>query len=396
MNEEMLAKLFSMMGEERDYNNLPEDVLDFTEANAGALMGMAGQLASFMNANSDSLTPGMLSQLTPSFSRIGNAATANDPQSLEKFLKEGDNPNGNGGATPLLVSLLNGAVEACEILLKHNARADITWIKTPEAPKIEVPFECVMRLSCTVPEIPRSAEILSLLLKYKKYSQDDLKEAFFICMEYDNINAARALITSKKLSANFRDERNNPILTLCSTIRNRTTSREFIRILVENGADVNALDRHGNTVVSGIAGFDHDEVESLRIILESGKFNLIDKSNVSKSTALHFAAVNGNHRCVASLLKHRANPELKDSLGNTPWVLAEAAGAKKAQHAIEKHLEIGKSCFYPECKSKKGEDFKYKRCARCKYITYCCATCQRAHWPTHKLTCRPPQMVMPK
>ena len=84
---------------------------------------------------------------------------------------------------------------------------------------IEVPFECVMRLSCTVPEIPRSAEILSLLLKYKKYSQDDLKEAFFICMEYDNINAARALITSKKLSANF---------TVAEYVKSQTATRHGI------------------------------------------------------------------------------------------------------------------------------------------------------------------------
>jgi hypothetical protein len=31
---------------------------------------------------------------------------------------------------------------------------------------------------------------------------------------------------------------------------------------------------------------------------------------------------------------------------------------------------------------------KHARCGKCKKVHYCSATCQKAHWPEHKLLCR--------
>lgn len=31
----------------------------------------------------------------------------------------------------------------------------------------------------------------------------------------------------------------------------------------------------------------------------------------------------------------------------------------------------------------------FKKCSRCKKVYYCSKECQKRHWPTHKLSCKP-------
>ena len=36
---------------------------------------------------------------------------------------------------------------------------------------------------------------------------------------------------------------------------------------------------------------------------------------------------------------------------------------------------------------------KVQTCSRCKRASYCDATCQKAHWKQHKVTCKPADAV---
>lgn len=49
-------------------------------------------------------------------------------------------------------------------------------------------------------------------------------------------------------------------------------------------------------------------------------------------------------------------------------------------------LFLKSECGNPEC----GKLFTTgkMRCSRCNVTTYCNSTCQKAHWPTHKSTCK--------
>jgi hypothetical protein len=47
-------------------------------------------------------------------------------------------------------------------------------------------------------------------------------------------------------------------------------------------------------------------------------------------------------------------------------------------------IELNYQCFHCKRLSKT----KLRACTRCKVSYYCDETCQRASWPTHKLTCR--------
>ncbi|KAH7119603.1 hypothetical protein B0J11DRAFT_508408 [Dendryphion nanum] len=42
------------------------------------------------------------------------------------------------------------------------------------------------------------------------------------------------------------------------------------------------------------------------------------------------------------------------------------------------------------CASCGADSSSLRRCSRCKQQRYCSRNCQKAHWPTHKQTCNPP------
>lgn len=47
-------------------------------------------------------------------------------------------------------------------------------------------------------------------------------------------------------------------------------------------------------------------------------------------------------------------------------------------------------CGWQDCPN---VDLPPRRCERCKNIFYCNVTCQKAHWPAHKLVCKSPVQV---
>ncbi|CAI5981043.1 unnamed protein product [Closterium sp. NIES-64] len=66
---------------------------------------------------------------------------------------------------------------------------------------------------------------------------------------------------------------------------------------------------------------------------------------------------------------------------------ADAAGAATA----EGHGDKGgwRGCASAQCGEVEGAGVQLKLCSRCGKAAYCNRECQRAHWPSHKLTCQP-------
>ena len=46
-----------------------------------------------------------------------------------------------------------------------------------------------------------------------------------------------------------------------------------------------------------------------------------------------------------------------------------------------------KKCGYHYCSKSQYSYNKWKKCSRCKNIRYCSKTCQKKHWPEHKVIC---------
>ena len=70
-------------------------------------------------------------------------------------------------------------------------------------------------------------------------------------------------------------------------------------------------------------------------------------------------------------------PEKQKQLKEVSQVACSFCGVK-AKRAIDEPIQEEERAIV------------YKKCSRCKQARYCSVSCQKAHWKTHKLECKPP------
>lgn len=118
---------------------------------------------------------------------------------------------------------------------------------------------------------------------------------------------------------NHRDNNGETVLMWCADTAGNT---EALRLLIEHGADVNAL----NVAVEPSAITDalswtmwHGDTEMIKVLLESG-------AKVDQSDALVRASSKGFSSAVRLLLEYGANPLAADCYGNFPLNIARDTG----------------------------------------------------------------------
>jgi ankyrin repeat protein len=118
-------------------------------------------------------------------------------------------------------------------------------------------------------EVPDNKPIVSLLVQYGALDAhvrptDDLSRQFLAAVFLADIPRVRALLSRYPHLANAKDGRGDqPIL---HAARNGDT--EIVRLLIEHGADVNAINPRGHTVLYCAGG--HGHVEAVELLLKSG------------------------------------------------------------------------------------------------------------------------------
>lgn len=96
-------------------------------------------------------------------------------------------------------------------------------------------------------------------------------------------------------------------------------------------------------------------------------------------TPLHVAAFNGHTEAIKILLQHHANVDAKTSEGATPAELALVENKMEAFQLLQ--MTQLKKC--PSCGT-----IARTKCSACEKVYYCNRSCQKKHWPTHKLECK--------
>jgi ankyrin repeat protein len=118
-------------------------------------------------------------------------------------------------------------------------------------------------------EVPNNKTIVALLVQYGAMDAhvrppNDLSRQFLAAVFLDDVGRARSLLRFHPHLATTRDGRGDrPIF---HAARNGDT--EIVRLLIQHGADVNAANDFGHTVLYCAGG--HGHVETLRLLLEAG------------------------------------------------------------------------------------------------------------------------------
>ena len=123
------------------------------------------------------------------------------------------------------------------------------------------------------------------------------------------------------------------------------SNAEVARVLIDHGAEIEALDWSGRTPLHWAAQFGLVDVADLLIQNGAG----VDPQENDGSTPLHWAAREGHHEVVRLLLAHGAKPDVKDHESRTP--LHFAAWRGKLQ-AVEELLRAGAN---PGIRDKSGK-----------------------------------------
>ena len=129
--------------------------------------------------------------------------------------------------------------------------------------------------------------------------------------------------------------------TLCAATADMTLSgaamqgdRDAVRLLIAQGADVNAAQGDGMTALHWAAF--KDDVDMARVLIKAGA-NVKAETRIDATTPLFMAARNGDAAMIDLLLYAGADAKSADKLGTTPLMMAAASGSADAVKVLLDH-----------------------------------------------------------
>ena len=111
---------------------------------------------------------------------------------------------------------------------------------------------------------------------------------------------------------------------------------ESARLLVENGAAVDAVAANPTQVMPLHSAASARNLEAARLLLVHGAPGIVNARQQGGWVPIHAAAQNGDRAMVELLLKHRADPKLANDDGKTPAVVAREKGHEEIAALLEK------------------------------------------------------------
>ena len=225
------------------------------------------------------------------------------------------NAENNIGETPLHLAVRHGKTEIVDLLLKNGANINAITICG------DTPLQLAKSKNHT--------EIIQLL-ESAAQEESDLRLAA--------LNERTDVVDSLlERGANINAKDRHGYTILHHAAMNRKT--EVVELLLKRGADIYAKELCGKTPLHLAADRGHTEVVEL---LLQHRANIHEKDQDGK-TPLHWAAVEGKTETVALLLKNGADIEAKDNFGQT----LQLAESKNHTEIIQLFKSAAQKSQYP-------------------------------------------------
>ena len=167
--------------------------------------------------------------------------------------------------------------------------------------------------------------------------QADMNVAMLKAIRDGNVPKAKELLDHPMLNidpnAAITDTYNytwDPFLVTAAAVG----SWEIVQLLVNAGADLNAVGHHSGltALCEAIANKDR---KTFDVLLRAGAD--LDATSDEKATAVHLAASYGRFHMLESLLKRGANPNAEDRVEHTPMYYAKLQGHEETQNVLKKY-----------------------------------------------------------
>jgi len=163
-----------------------------------------------------------------------------------------------------------------------------------------------------------------------------------------------------------------------------------VRDLIMTYRILDECEKHQNIVV--YVGADH--VVTTMEILQGAGFTVVKQVKRQELTPLSEAQFKEATELILENLTQEESKEAKadtaakeeGKVAGATHVGAGSAGAAGAGSTTT--VAKSTTCNNPGCATDKTKPVKLLDCGRCKQAHYCSAACQKAHWPTHKPSCK--------
>lgn len=276
-----------------------------------------------------------------------NARTTSDAQS-RSFLSERDfSYRESPGVTPLHEGVLGGEPNVVSLLIAHGAKATVSD-GLGNTPLHYAAAQARRKVAETL--IAAGADVSA--------RNQDGTAPLTIALRKGNVETARTLIAAgaekvvmKNRSPRIRPEhefKDEPLLHMAvkgsrslpwqqgpseAEPNLAEFRREWIELLLANGADPNERDEKGDTPLQTALSLG-DEVSARRLIAHGCDVN---SRNNAGSTALHLAVADGRGELVSLLLAKGADVNAQDNDGDTPLHSAALRGHKNIVELLLAH-----------------------------------------------------------
>jgi ankyrin repeat protein len=242
-----------------------------------------------------------------------------------------------GGCTALMLASERGYTDIVKLLLEHTD--DTTYINAKTKawyycrPKIREGYCTYRYTALRKAEINGYKDVVDLLKKAgaKRDDNEDINKTL-LAMAIDADTKGVRYLIDEGADVNAKDDNGKTVLMFAAEMG----SSDLIEYLIENKADVNAMDNDGNTALLGaVQGFSLYQTCIVKMLIDYGAD--VNAKNHSGDTALIEAVRTSRHTEVVKLLiTHGADVNAENKYGATALRVALKHRRKRIAYLLRK------------------------------------------------------------